>query len=118
MVRYVRLARVSVFEQLAEIFALYLGVSPYGNPNASVRALPERILRRHVGAPMKFNPRFATFRARIVTLAILFAVYGAVVLLSGRDGLHAIVVAGILSVLAAVPESPAKAKFETYHITQ
>jgi hypothetical protein len=46
---------------------------------------------------MKLNPRFPTFRAGIVTLAILFAVFGAVVLLSGRDpvhhGLRAIVVA-------------------------
>ena len=71
---------------------------------------------------MKFNPRFPTFRARIVTLAILFAVFGAAVLLSGRDPCHhkqhAIVVAGILSVLAALPQSPAKAKPEPYHITQ
>ena len=71
---------------------------------------------------MKFNPRFPTFRARIVTLAILFAVFGAVVLLSRRDpyhhGLHAIVLASILSLLPALPESPAKAKPEPYHITQ
>jgi uncharacterized MnhB-related membrane protein len=57
-----------------------------------------------------------------VTLAILFAVFGAVVLLSRRDpyhhGLHAIVLASILSLLAALPESPAKAKPEPYHITQ
>jgi hypothetical protein len=78
-----------VFEQLAEICALYLGISP---------------------------------DAAVICMAILFAVCGAVVLLSGRDpchhGLHAIAVAGILSLLAAVPESPAKAKREPYHITQ
>ena len=70
---------------------------------------------------MTFNPKFPTFRARIVTLAILFAVYGAVVLLSGRDpchrGLHAIAVAGILSLLAFVSESPAKPKLEKYDLT-
>jgi hypothetical protein len=70
----------------------------------------------------RINPRFPTFRARIVTLAILFAVFGAAVLLSGRDPCHhkqhAIVVAGILSLLAALPQSPAKAKPEPYHITQ
>jgi hypothetical protein len=46
---------------------------------------------------MKFTPRFPTFRARIVTLAILFAD-------PCHHGLHAIVVAGILSLLAAVPD--------------
>ena len=71
---------------------------------------------------MTFHPKFPTFRARIVTLAILFAVYGAVVLLSGRDPCHrgrdAIGSAVILSLLAIVPESPAEAKPEPYHITQ
>ena len=57
-----------------------------------------------------------------MSLAILFAVYGAVVLLSGRDpchcGLHAIAVAGILSLLLVVSESPAKQKPEKYDLTQ
>jgi hypothetical protein len=61
---------------------------------------------------MKFNPKFPTLRARIVTLAILFGIYGAAVLLSGRDpchqGRHAIAVAVILSALAVLPESPTK----------
>jgi hypothetical protein len=35
-----------------------------------------------------------------------------------HHGLHAIVVAGILSLLAAVPESPAKPKPEKYDLTQ
>jgi hypothetical protein len=71
---------------------------------------------------MKFHPKFPTFRARIVTLAIVFAVFGAAVLLSGRDpchrGRHAIAMAVILSALAILPESPArKPEPEKYHIT-
>jgi hypothetical protein len=71
---------------------------------------------------MTFHPTFPSFRARIATLAILFAIFGAVVLLSGRDPCHrgrdAIGFAVILSLLAIVPGSPAKAKPEPYHIAQ
>jgi hypothetical protein len=67
-----------------------------------------------------FNPKFPTFRARIVTLAILFAVYRAVVLLSGRDpcnhGRHAIVAAVILTLMAG-PGEPKKSEAEKYYLT-
>jgi hypothetical protein len=71
---------------------------------------------------MTFNPKFPSFRSRIVLLAIVFAVYGAAVLVSGRDpchgGRHAIAVAVILSSLAVLPESPAKPKPENYGFTE
>jgi hypothetical protein len=58
------------------------------------------------------KPKFPSFRARIVTLAILFAVYGAAVLLAGRDychrGKHALAMAAILAASAIIPESPGK----------
>jgi hypothetical protein len=60
---------------------------------------------------MKFFP---SFRRRLIGLAIFAAIYGAVVLLSGRDYCHrgkdALAIAGILAFGAAVPESPAKTK--------
>ena len=71
---------------------------------------------------MNFHPKFPTYRARIVTLAIFFAAYGAIVLLAGRDpchrGRHAIAVAVILSSLAVLPESPGKPKPEDYGFTE
>jgi hypothetical protein len=61
-----------------------------------------------------FNPRFPTFRARIATLAIMFAIGGGAVLLSGHDPYHrgkdAMVIAAILALAAAVPESPGAKK--------
>lgn len=58
-----------------------------------------------------FKPKFPTFRTRIVTLAILFAIEG-VVLLAGRDplrrGVHDVTIAAILALAAAIPESPEK----------
>ena len=71
---------------------------------------------------MNFRPKFPSFRTRIVTLAIVFAIYGAAVLVSGHDpchrGRHAIAVAVILSSLAVLPESPAKKpEPEKYHLT-
>jgi hypothetical protein len=71
---------------------------------------------------MTFNPKFTSYRSRIVGLALVAAFYGAVVLLSGRDpcqrGRHAIAMAVILWALAILPESPArKPEREKYHIT-
>jgi hypothetical protein len=62
--------------------------------------------------PMTFNPKFSSFRTRIVLLAILFAVAGGAVLLAGHDschrGRHDLALAGILALAAVIPESPAK----------
>jgi hypothetical protein len=71
---------------------------------------------------MTFNPKFPSFRARIVTLAIVFAVFGAAVLLSGHDYCHrskdALALAVILAASAVIPESPGKKpEPEKYHIT-
>jgi hypothetical protein len=61
---------------------------------------------------MTFNPKFSSYRTRIATLAIMFAIVGGAVLLGGHEYCHrgkdALVVAGILALAAAVPESPAK----------
>lgn len=61
---------------------------------------------------MTFSPKFPSFRARIVGFAIFAAIFGSIVLLSGRDpcghGRDVVVVAAILAVAAAVPEYPAK----------
>lgn len=61
---------------------------------------------------MTFKPKFQSYRSRIVGLALVAAFYGAVVLLSGHDPCHrgrsAVVIAGILALAAAVPESPGK----------
>ena len=61
---------------------------------------------------MTFNPKFPSYRSRIAGFALAAAFYGAVVLLLGHDPCHrgkdALVVAGILALAAAVPESPAK----------
>jgi hypothetical protein len=69
---------------------------------------------------MTFNPKFPSFRARIVTLGIFCAIYGAVVLLSGRDPCHrgrdAIVVAVILALMAG-PGEPKKTEAEKYRLT-
>jgi hypothetical protein len=69
---------------------------------------------------MTFNPKFPTFRARIVTLAIFCAIYGAVVLLSVYDPCHrgrdAIALAVILA-LAAGPGEPKKTEAEKYRLT-
>jgi hypothetical protein len=69
---------------------------------------------------MTFKPRFPTFRARIVTLAILFAIYGAVVLLFGSDSCHrgrtAIETAVILGLMAG-PGEPKKSEAEKYRLT-
>jgi hypothetical protein len=70
---------------------------------------------------MKFNPKFPTFRARIVTLAILLAVYGAAILLSGRDPYHhgriSIMFSAIVA-LAAIPREPKKVAPDKYNLTR
>jgi hypothetical protein len=88
--------------------------------SATAETFPGNMLR-DASVCCSFQTR-SQFWRRTGALAILFTVYGGVVLLSGRDpchhGRHAIVVAGILSLLAAVPESPAKRKPERYDLTQ
>jgi hypothetical protein len=61
---------------------------------------------------MTFKPKFPSYRRRLATFAIMAAFYGALVLLLGHEpcnrGKDALVIAGILALAAAVPESPAK----------
>jgi hypothetical protein len=72
---------------------------------------------------MKFNPKFPSYRMRIATLALMFAIVGGAVLLSGRDYCHrgrsALVVAGIVALAALIPESPvSRPKVERYDFTE
>jgi hypothetical protein len=61
---------------------------------------------------MTFNPKFTSYRSRIVGLALVAAFYGAVVLLAGHDYCHrgkdALAIAAILAASAVIPESPGK----------
>jgi hypothetical protein len=73
---------------------------------------------------MKSDPRFQTFRTIKATVAISFAVYGAVVLLAGHVAAHhgwcAIAIAAALSLGALhVREYPKRKKpaSEKYHFT-
>jgi hypothetical protein len=71
---------------------------------------------------MKFNPKFSSYRSRLATLAIVFGTVGAVLVFSGHDSCHRgrdrLVIAGILLLSAAVPESPAKrVQPEKYDLT-
>jgi hypothetical protein len=72
---------------------------------------------------MTFKPKFSSYRTRIATLAIMFAIVGGAVLLSGHDPCHrgkdAMVIAAILALAAAIPESPGpKAKAEKYDLME
>jgi hypothetical protein len=67
---------------------------------------------------------FPSFRARLVGLAVCFALYGALVLLNAHSpnhdrGKEALAIAGILTLAAIIPESPGKTKQkpENYDLT-
>jgi hypothetical protein len=71
---------------------------------------------------MTFNPKFSSYRARIATLAIMFAIVGGGLLLGGHDychrGGHDLAIAGILALAAIIPESPvSRPKVEKYDFT-
>ena len=59
-----------------------------------------------------FKPKLQSFRMRLAGLALIQGFYGAVVSLAGHDLCHrgrtAMVIAGILALAAAIPESPGK----------
>jgi hypothetical protein len=63
---------------------------------------------------MTFKPKLQSYRARIITIMLVEAFYGIVVLLAGRDychhGKHALILAAILALAAIIPESPGSKK--------
>ncbi len=72
---------------------------------------------------MEFHPKFTSYRTRIALLAIIFGVAGGAMMLSGYDHCHRgrdrLVLAGILLLSAAIPESPGKKpEPEKYHLVK
>jgi hypothetical protein len=70
----------------------------------------------------EFHPKFPSYRMRMATLAIMFGIVGGVILLSGHDTCHRaedrLIIAGILALGAAIPESPEKkSEPEKYSLT-
>jgi hypothetical protein len=70
---------------------------------------------------MTFNPKFTSYRSRLVGFALASGLYGALVLFLGHNphrGKDALVIAAILALSAIIPESPGKKpEPEKYHIT-